>query len=128
MTLIDTGPYSRRIIGWAIEVHKTFGPGLTGSIDETELCGELDGAKSRYTRQQKLPVTDKDDPLFRMDLVVEDAVWWNSNPCRRFCPCMRLSAGPGQCHEDGETAVVPALTEPRSEVERTVRQSVLRRR
>jgi hypothetical protein len=33
MTLIDTEPYSRRIIGCAIEVHKTFGPGLTGSID-----------------------------------------------------------------------------------------------
>jgi GxxExxY protein len=77
MTLIDTEPYSRRIIGCAIEVHKTFGPGLTESIYEAALCRELDIAKLRYTRQQKLPVIYKGDPLdidLRMDLVVEDAV------------------------------------------------------
>jgi GxxExxY protein len=76
-TLIDTEPYLRRIIGCAIEVHKTFGPGLTGSVYEAALCRELDIAKPRYTRQQKLPVIDTGDPLdidFRMDLVVEDAV------------------------------------------------------
>jgi GxxExxY protein len=47
MTLIETEPYSRRIIGCAIEVHKTFGPGLTESIDEAALCRELTIAKLR---------------------------------------------------------------------------------
>ena len=42
MTLIDTEPYSRRIIGCAIEAHKTFGPGLTESRYEAALCRELD--------------------------------------------------------------------------------------
>ena len=77
MTFIDTEPYSRRIIGCAIEVHKTFGPGLTESIYEAALCRELDIARLRYTRQPKLPVIYKGDPLdidLRMDLVVEDAV------------------------------------------------------
>jgi GxxExxY protein len=73
VTLIDTEPYSRRIIGCAIEVHKTFGPGLTESIDATAFCRELDIAKPRYTRQRKLAVICKGDPLdidLRMDLVV----------------------------------------------------------
>jgi GxxExxY protein len=47
---------------------------LTGSIDEAAFCRELDIARPRYTRQRKLPVTDKDDPPDidpRMDLAVE---------------------------------------------------------
>jgi GxxExxY protein len=77
VTLIDTEPFSRRIIGCAIEVHKTFGPGLTESIYEAALCRELDIAKLRYTRQQRLPVIYQGDPLdidLRIDLVVKDAI------------------------------------------------------
>jgi GxxExxY protein len=89
VTLIDTEPYSRRIIGCAIEVHKTFGPGWTESIDEAALCRELDSAKPRYTRQQKLPVIYTGDPLdidLRMDLVVEDAVVVELKSARALLP------------------------------------------
>lgn len=77
MTLIDTEPYSRRIIGCAIEVHKTWGPGLTEVMYEAALSKELTRAGLRYNRQQKLPVLYKGEPLdldIRMDLVVENTV------------------------------------------------------
>jgi GxxExxY protein len=77
MALIDVEPYSKRIIGCAIEVHKTLGPGLLESIYESALCHELFAAGLAFVRQKKLPVIYKGQPLdceLRMDLVVEDAV------------------------------------------------------
>jgi GxxExxY protein len=77
MALIDTEPFTRRIIGCAIEVHKTLGPGLIESIYEAALSRELNSAGLQYARQRKLPVLYKGEPLaldLRMDLVVEDTV------------------------------------------------------
>ena len=77
MTLINAEPHSKRIIGCAIEVHKTLGPGLLESIYEAALCQELVTAGLAFVRQKKLPVFYKGQPLdceLRMDLVVEDAV------------------------------------------------------
>ena len=77
MPLIDTEPYSRKVIGCAIEVHKVLGPGLLESIYEAALCRELTTAGLAFNRQQTLPVFYKGRPLdceFRMDLVVENTL------------------------------------------------------
>jgi GxxExxY protein len=77
MGLIDADPYSKRVIGCAIEVHKTLGPGLLESIYEAALCQELSSAGFGFVRQQSLPVTYKGRVLdceLRMDLVVEDTL------------------------------------------------------
>jgi GxxExxY protein len=52
----DLNHLSSRIIGAAIEVHKTLGPGLLESTYEECLCHELNLHKIKYERQVKLPV------------------------------------------------------------------------
>jgi GxxExxY protein len=65
-----------RIIGCAIEVHRTLGPGLLEAIYETALCIELDEAGIPYVRQMRVPAYYKGRLLgeYRVDLVVADAV------------------------------------------------------
>jgi GxxExxY protein len=66
-----------KIIGCAIEVHKTLGPGLLESAYEECLCFELSQAGLHFERQVDLPVVYKRVKLdcgYRMDLVVEDSV------------------------------------------------------
>jgi len=59
MPLVTLDPYSRRVIGCAIEVHRTLGPGLLEVVYEACLCRELDHAGLAYSRQQTLPVVYK---------------------------------------------------------------------
>ena len=66
-----------RIIGLAIEVHKSLGPGLLESAYEECLSLEFRSAGLQYERQALLPVTYKGMTLgsgYRMDLVVENRV------------------------------------------------------
>jgi GxxExxY protein len=66
-----------RIIGAAIEVHKSLGPGLLESAYEECLCNELIQRKLRFERQKALPVYYKGSRLdcgYRLDLVVEGQV------------------------------------------------------
>jgi GxxExxY protein len=44
-----------RIIGCAIEVHRTLGPGLLEPLYETALCIELESAGIPHERQAPLP-------------------------------------------------------------------------
>jgi GxxExxY protein len=77
MTLIDADQYSRRVIGCAIEVHKTLGPGLLESIYEAALCLELRQVGLRFDRQPQFPVIYKGQLLdlnLRPDLIVEDSL------------------------------------------------------
>jgi len=77
MELIDAEPYSRRVIGCAIEVHKVLGPGLIEAVYEACLCQELASAGLAFVRQQKLPEIYKGQRLdcdLRMDVVVEDTL------------------------------------------------------
>jgi len=77
MTLTDADPYSRRVIGCAIEVHRTLGPGLLETVYEACLCRELARAGLAFVRQQKLPVMYKGDPVdcdLKPDIVVEQSV------------------------------------------------------
>jgi GxxExxY protein len=68
---------SERIIGLAIDVHRTLGPGLFESVCTECLCLELAGAGIPYEREVGLPVRYKnvDVPLgFRADIVADAAI------------------------------------------------------
>jgi len=68
---------TEKIIGAAIEVHRTLGPGLLESACEECLCRELDLRRLKFQRQLELPVEYKSVKLgygYRLDLVVEEAV------------------------------------------------------
>lgn len=68
---------TEKIIGCAIEVHRTLGPGLLESAYEECLCYELKLANLHHERQVALPVIYKGVKLdcgYRMDLVVENSV------------------------------------------------------
>ncbi len=65
------------IIGKAIVVHSTLGPGLLESVYEACLAYELSEAGLRVERQKALPVRYKNislDDGLRMDLLVENRI------------------------------------------------------
>jgi len=67
-------PLTERVIGLAIEVHKTLGPGLLESVYEDCLCHELRTHGIEHQRQLALPVSYKGlrlDAGFKIDAVVE---------------------------------------------------------
>ena len=68
---------TEKIIGCAIQVHKTLGPGLLESAYEECLRYELELAGLNYEHQKPLPVTYRDKKLdcgYRMDIIVENKV------------------------------------------------------
>lgn len=82
------GPLTEKIIGCAIEVHRTLGPGLLEATYEAALCVELDLAGLRFQRQVVVPVKYKNHPVgdYRLDLVVEDSVVVEIKSVDRFDP------------------------------------------
>lgn len=79
---------SEKIIGCAIEVHRTIGPGLLESVYESALCIELESAGVQIERQKQLPVFYKGIAIgdFRVDLVVEGLVIVELKRVERFDP------------------------------------------
>jgi GxxExxY protein len=70
-------PWTKQIIGAAIEVHRTLGPGLLESAYEECLCHELTLRTLAFQRQIPLPVKYKGVSLdcgYRIDILVEDQV------------------------------------------------------
>ena len=68
---------TKEIIGAAIEVHRTLGPGLLESAYEECLCRELTVRGVPFARQVALPVEFKGlrlDCGYRLDLLVEKKV------------------------------------------------------
>ncbi|MBL0224424.1 MAG: GxxExxY protein [Geobacteraceae bacterium] len=68
---------TEKIIGAAIEVHKSLGPGLLESVYETCLCHELQLLGLSFERQKALPVIYKGIRLeagLRIDIIVEGTV------------------------------------------------------
>ncbi|MEZ6242221.1 MAG: GxxExxY protein [Phycisphaerales bacterium] len=67
---------SRQIIGAAIEVHRTLGPGMLESIYEGALCVELDATGVTVERQAEVVIDYKGVPLHgqRIDLLVGGAI------------------------------------------------------
>ena len=68
---------THQIIGAAIEVHKTLGPGLLESTYEECLCHELSQRSIAFERQKPIPVVYKGVKLdcgYRLDLLVAERV------------------------------------------------------
>lgn len=66
---------SYKVIGAAIEVHKSLGPGLLESVYEAALCRDLLEMGLRVESQKGLPFMYKDIEFergYRMDLLVEN--------------------------------------------------------
>jgi GxxExxY protein len=80
---------TRRILGAAIEVHRTLGPGLLESTYVECLEYELGSFHQRFERQRIVPVVYKGIALsasYRIDLVVEDLVVVEVKSVRELAP------------------------------------------
>lgn len=67
---------TQKVIGAAIEVHRTLGPGLLESIYEEALCHEFDLRGIRFMRQVEIDVVYKDKVIKgqRIDILAEGEV------------------------------------------------------
>ena len=80
---------TREIIGAAIEVHRTLGPGLLESAYEECLCHELGLRELDFERQKQVPLMFKDvtlDSGYRLDLLVSNAVVVEIKAVEAFLP------------------------------------------
>ncbi len=86
---MDINELSGKIIGAAIEVHKTLGPGLLESAYEQCLCHEF-RLRGLFSESQKpLPVIYKGKALdcgYRLDVVVENRIIIELKSCKRIEP------------------------------------------
>ena len=65
---------TQKVIGCAIEVHRTLGPGLLETVYEVCLCRELGMGGIPFVRQQKIPVLYKGERVdcdLRIDVIVD---------------------------------------------------------
>ena len=82
-------PLVEKIIGCAIRVHETLGPGLLESAYQTCLADEFRSHELAFECQRPLPVNYRDrslDCAYRLDFVVEDAVLLELKSVERFSP------------------------------------------
>jgi GxxExxY protein len=85
----DVDRLTRRIIGFAIDVHRGLGPGLLESAYEACLCHDLAQAGIPFSQQVNLPVRYRGVDLecgYRMDLVVADQVIIEIKSVERLLP------------------------------------------
>ena len=82
----ERDPLTEKIIGCAIEVHRTLGPGLLEQTYESALCVELQLAGLKFQRQLVVPVSYKNHPIgdYRLDLVIENSVIVEIKSVERF--------------------------------------------
>jgi GxxExxY protein len=74
---MEINEITRKIIGCAIQVHKSLGPGLLESAYEECLSYELEKNGLNIKRQQPTPVVYKEIKLdcgYRIDILVENSV------------------------------------------------------
>ncbi len=84
---MEINKLSNIIIGAAIEVHKTLGPGLLESAYEQCMCHELGLRGLSFERQKELPVSYKEMKLncgYRLDIVVEKAIILELKSCDKI--------------------------------------------
>ncbi len=77
MSINETNIITEKIIGAAIEVHKTLGPGLLESIYEDCLAIELQLKKIKFIKQYRIPINYKEHSINKnlvIDLLVENQV------------------------------------------------------
>ena len=75
--MVHDNVLTRRVIGCAVEVHRTLGPGLLEGIYEACLCHELAVAGLAFLRQYRLPVVYKGHPIdydIKIDVLVEQTL------------------------------------------------------
>jgi GxxExxY protein len=86
---MDINDVSGEIIGAAIEVHKSLGPGLLESIYEECLCIELERRKIPYERQKEIEIKYKNiklDSKYRLDIVVRNMIIVELKVCDQLLP------------------------------------------
>lgn len=86
---MDVDEVTKTIIGAAIEVHKSLGPGLLESVYEECLFYELTLRELTVNRQVKLTVNYKEVTLdigYRLDLLVENKVVVELKVVDKFMP------------------------------------------
>src|SRR5215831_17989103 len=80
---------TEQIIGAAIEVHRSLGPGLLEAVYEECLCHEFKIRNLTFERQLLVPVIYKGVTLdcgYRLDLVVADSVILELKSIERVLP------------------------------------------
>ncbi|MBE9569962.1 MAG: GxxExxY protein [Proteobacteria bacterium] len=86
---MDINDLTGKVIGAAIEVHRTLGPGLLESTYEGCLCIELGLRHFPYERQKELPVEYKGVKLdcgYRLDIVVANRLILELKACESLLP------------------------------------------
>lgn len=74
---MELNQITEKIIGWAIVVHRSLGPGLLESAYEECLVFELQKAGLNCERQKPVPVFYKEVKLdcgYRIDILVENSI------------------------------------------------------
>jgi GxxExxY protein len=87
--LLERDPLTETVIGAAIEVHRTLGPGLLESAYEECLSYELTQRNVAHHRQVPLPVRYKEVMLqlgYRIDLLIEERVVVELKTVERLLP------------------------------------------
>jgi len=85
----ENDPLTKKIIGFAIGVHRHLGPGLLESAYEECLCYEIEQGGLSFRRQVALPIVYKAVRLdcgYRMDIVVQDQVIVELKTIERLLP------------------------------------------
>jgi GxxExxY protein len=80
---------TEQIIGAAIEVHRSLGPGLMESVYEECLCHEMNLRGLNFQRQLSIPVIYKGVKLdcgYKLDLLVENTVVLELKCVERILP------------------------------------------
>ena len=86
---MDINQLSSKIIGSAIEVHKTLGPGLLESTYQKCLSHELRLRGISCEDEKPLPLVYKGEKLecgYRLDIVVENAIIVELKSCEKLEP------------------------------------------
>ncbi len=74
---LQTSPLVSSVLGSAINVHKSLGPGLFESVYKDCLIQELERGRIRVAREVALPLVYQGTQIergFRLDMVVEDCL------------------------------------------------------
>jgi GxxExxY protein len=86
---MDINVLTGKVIGAAIEVHKTLGPGLLESAYEEWLCHELNLRKIEFERQKEIPIDYKGIKLdcgYRLDIVINKRLILELKCCESLQP------------------------------------------
>ena len=86
---MDINDLSGQIIGGAIEVHKSLGPGLLESIYEDCLCIELRARNLPFERQREIDIKYKGVKLeskYRIDIIVNNMIILELKACDDLLP------------------------------------------